>query len=99
MEWHLVPHHPTHMDTKNLTARRVNLERRQASSYALAKCRSASQVPVRLRAHLHQLCRSHTYTHWHFQPPMAQGDDKETEGSRLAGLLPAPQHILYSSLA
>lgn len=64
MEWHLVPHHPTHTDTKTLTARRVNLERRQASSYSLAKCRSASQVPVRLCAHPHH-CIAHTHTRKH----------------------------------
>lgn len=91
MERHLVPHHPTHMDTKNLTAWWVNLERCQGSSYAPAKCHRASQVPVRLRAHPHH-CVTHTcmHTHWQFQPPAALSGDKETEGSCLAGLLPAP---------
>lgn len=73
---------------KNLTAWRVNLERRQASSYALAKCHSASQVPVGLCAHPHHHV-AHIHTHWHFQPPMALSDDRETEGPCLAELLPA----------
>lgn len=36
------------------------------------------------------LTHRHTDTHWHFQPPMARGDDKETEGPCLAEPLPAP---------
>lgn len=57
MEWHLVPHHPMHMDTKNLTACRVNLERCQADSYSLVKrqssARSAARPPASTLAHTH----------------------------------------------
>lgn len=81
---------------KNLTARRVNLEWRQASSYLLAKvpqCQSSARSAVRPPASLQ---RSHTNT---LAPstPMTLGDDRETEGLCLAEPLPAPQHILYSS--
>lgn len=94
MEWHLVPHHPTHMDTKNLTARRVNLERRQASSYALAKCRSASQVPVRLRAHLHH-CVAHTRTHTGtFNPQWHKAMTRRQKGLALLGCSLPPAHTV-----
>lgn len=97
MEWHLVPHHPTHMDTKNLTARRVNLERRQASSYSLAKCHSASQVPVRLCAHPHHRI-AHTLTHaGTFNPQWHQAMTGRQKGLALLSRS-LPQHILYSSL-
>lgn len=99
MEWHLVPHHPTHTDTKTLTARWVNLESRQASSYLLAKvpqCQSSARSAVRPPTSLH---RSHTRRHT-LAPstPMTLGDDRETEGLCLAEPLPAPQRILYNSL-
>lgn len=102
MERHLVPHHPSHTDTKTLTARRVNLESRQGSSYLLAKvpqCQSSARSAARPPTSLH---RSHTYTHTHTlapSTPMTLGDDRETEGLCLAEPLPAPpQHILYNSL-
>ncbi|CAB1456384.1 unnamed protein product [Pleuronectes platessa] len=94
MEWHLVPHHPTHTDTKNLTARRVNLECRQASSYSLAKCHSASQVPVRLRAHPHHRT-AHTRTHaGTFNPQWHQAMTGRQKGLALPSRSLPPAHTV-----
>lgn len=58
----------------------------QLSATAPVKCPFGC-MPTRITV---SRTHAHARTHWHFQPPAALSGDKETEGSCLAQLLPAP---------